>query len=166
MTIQRKMLQELRGEQTWAKFYQITGISCGQLWKIEHLGHSCPPEKVRILSDLAQKCGRTLSQKEIMTLLLGGELAGRLADLDLLMAGRTPFDTWIRQSGSQRSQIKILGIHYSTIFHRRKGKFKRFWPKRAVEIARRSNYQIDLLDLLDGSFCCLTSDNQAPKIIV
>ena len=147
MTI-RKILQELRGDQTWRKFHQLTGISCGQLWKMEHQGHALPPQKTAILCELAKKQGWPLSQKEIITLLLGGELACRLADLDLLMEGRTLLDTWIRQSGSQRSQVKILGLHYSTIFHHRSRRFKRFWPKRAVEIARRSNYEIDLLDLL------------------
>ena len=158
----RVILQELRGAQTWKRFHQLTGFSCAQLWKMEHLGHSCPPKKVKVLSDIAQKCGRPLSQKEIMTLLLGEHLAGRLADLDLLMKGRNPLDIWLRSTSSQRDQAKILGLHYSTIFRRRTGKFKRFWPKRAVEIARRSNYEIDLFDLLG----CLTSDNQAPKIIV
>ena len=148
----RKMFQELRGDQTWKSFHQLTGISCAQLWKMEHLGHSCPPKKVKILSDIAQKCGRPLSQKERMILLLGEHLAGRLADLDLLMKGRNSLDIWLRSTRSQRAQAKILGLHYSTIFRRRTGKFKRFWPKRAVEIARRSNYEIDMLDLLGSTY--------------
>ena len=148
MSTIRNMIQTLRSKLTWKEFYQITSVSCAQLWKMEHFGYSYPPEKVFTLSSLAKKHGSPLSQKEIITLLLGEELAGRLADLDLLMEGRKSLDTWLRLVGSQRSQAKILGLHYSTIFHHRARKFKRFWPKRAVEIARRSNYEIDLLDLL------------------
>lgn len=151
-THMRKLIEELRGTMTWKEFYHLTGISCAQLWKMEHLGSPCSPKKIQTLSEFAQTRGRNLTQKEIIMLLLGRNLAGRLADLDLLMEGRKPLDIWIRQSGSQRSQTSILGLHYSTIFHRRKGRFKRFWPKRAVEIARRSNYEIDLLELLGGTY--------------
>lgn len=144
----RKFIQDLRRNETWKEFYEHVGISLSQLWKLERLGQSCPPQRVKLLYELAKKQGRLLSQKEIITLLLGGELAGRLADLDLLLVGRKPLDTCLKQNGSQRGNAKILGLEYSTIFHRREGKFRRFWPKRAVEIARRSGYQIDLFELL------------------
>lgn len=144
----RKLIEGLRGELKWREFYKLTGISLSQLWKIEHQGHSCPPEKVKILYGLAQEHGKPFSQKEIITLLLGGELAGRLADRDLLLAGSMTLEEWLKHDGSRMSQTKILGLHYSTAYHRQEGKFRRFWPKRAVEIARRSNYQIDLFELL------------------
>lgn len=140
------IIEELRGELTRKQFMTLTGISLSQLWKIKHQGHSLPPRKIKILCELARQCRKSLSQYEILSLLLGGKV-GPLADLDLLLKGRNPLDTWLK-TGSQRSQAKILGLDYSTIFHRREGKFQRFWPAHAIEIARRSNYQIDLFDLL------------------
>ena len=143
----RNLIQELRANLTWKAFTAATGISAVQVWKMEHLDQSCPPAKVKLLCDLAQKQGRILSQTERLTLLLGGQRVEKLADLPLLLRGRTPLDTWLKQSGSQKSQARILGLDYSTIFHRRSGKFRRFWPARAVEIVRRSSYEIDLFNL-------------------
>lgn len=144
-----KFLNQIRGEQIWREFYNLTGINQPTGWKMANRGYSCPPKRIKLLYDLAKKQGRTLSQREVVTLLLGNKLAERLVDLDLILKGRRSLDAWARQAGyTQKAQSKTLGISYSTIFSRRNKRFARFWPRRAVEIARRSNYQIDLFELL------------------
>lgn len=144
----RPLLDKIKGDLSWIEFRRRTGISQPTAWKMVEMSRSSTPERIKSLCALAKKRGVVPTHKEILFLLLSEKIAGNLADLDLISSGSIPLDKWIRSGVSQRSQAKTLGLNYSTIYHRRKGLFKRFWPKRAIEIVRRSNYQIDIFDLL------------------
>ena len=144
----KNFLQKLRGTLSEKGFYRLTGINHSTAWKMANLAYSCPPERGLVLYELAKSKGILLSYKDIAVLLLGCKLAETLVDLDMVISGKMTLDKWIRSGISQQEQTKVLGLDYSSVFYKRIGKHKKSWPKRAVDIVRRSNYQIDLLDLL------------------
>ena len=144
----KKFLYALKGPMTWGEFHKLTGINQSSGWRMGNTTYPVSPEILSRIYKLAYNQDISLSRKEIGILLLGRRLAGSLPDLDMLLAGNLSMDRWLTMADSQMSRAKILGLHYSTIFHRRKKIFRHFWPKKAVEIARRSSYQIDLFDLL------------------
>lgn len=144
----KSFLRKLKGSSTEKEFYRLTGISHSTAWKMVNLTYSCPPERALVLYKMAKLDGITLSHKDISTLLLGRKLAETLVDLDMVISGTMTLDKWVRSDESQQEQTKVLGLNYSSVFYKRTGKHKKSWPKRAVDIVRRSNYQIDLFDLL------------------
>ena len=144
----RSLLDKIKGDLPWAEFRRRTGVSQPTAWKMVEMSRSSTPERIKALCALAKKRGIVTTHKEILFLLLSEKVAGSLVDLDLIASGAIPLDKWMRNGTSQRSQARTLGLSYSTIYHRRNGSFKHFWPKRAIEIVRRSNYRIDIFDLL------------------
>lgn len=144
----KSFLRKLKGSLTEKEFYRLTGINHSTAWKMINTAYSCPPERLLVLYKMAKANGIILSHKDISTLLLGSKFAETLVDLDMLISGKVTLDRWIRSDRSQQEQTRVLGFDYSSVFYKRTGKHKRSWPKRSVDIVRRSNYQIDLFDLL------------------
>jgi hypothetical protein len=145
----KKLLNDLKGQLSEREFYDLTGINRSTAWKMSNNeSYACPPGRALILYNLAKKKNIHLSREDMAIILLG-RFSESLPDLDLLVSGKNSLDEWVK-CGPQTylARGKIIGLDYSTVFYKRIGKRKKSWPKRAIEIVRKSGYQIDLFDLL------------------
>lgn len=151
----KKLMSQLNGKLTDNEFYRLTGIDRAAVWKIQNTDYACPSGKVLLIYDLAKENGTDLSEKDVLSLLLGVKFAHTLKDLDELLSGIMDLETWVNivtpENNTQISRLRILGMDYSELSRLRSGEKKRFRSKRAVAMVRLSNYEIDIFGLLGTS---------------
>lgn len=138
---------KMKGDLSWPALYKATGIGQYHIWRALNWGSPLPATMVKYLYS---RGGGELSEGQILAMLLGTDVYAylNLGEISRLTEGRMTITEWIKSRGSLRQTTANLGIDKSTVFHFNKRIFKKFRPARAVEVVRRSSYEIDLFSLI------------------